>query len=376
MGLTVTTKYVHYCQIATKKAIKRLNHERDPKIKALRKYNRVKKLQLRNRKEKRSEDTYCSDMTLLEKPANNDDIIKEVPNELTYNSDNIAFVFFNLETGGFSPQKDILQIAMKNETKLLSIYLTPRKEIDPQASTVTGLTKFGRQLFLHGELLYTVVHRQAALKVVEFLQSFDRKVLLIAHNCNFDAERIIRFFQRLDLLSSFEDLILGFTDTLGLFKVQFPDRQSHKLSDLGQEMLNLNIENAHNAAVDIDLLEKLTVKFISWGKIIAKKFSVQDVLNNFQMNIDEKLLSPTFNPLKSVMSQKLIKSLSRSKIEYNVIVEKFLEGKDNFSDLFMKGEKPFIQKQFIMNKIIDFMNELMSIIEHGIPKEIYSNQEL
>ncbi|XP_014217817.1 uncharacterized protein LOC106646287, partial [Copidosoma floridanum] len=77
-----------------------------------------------------------------------------------------------LKTGGFSPQKDILQIAMKSETKLLSVYLTPVKNIDPKSTAVTGLSKNGRQLFLHGKPLSTFPHKQAALRVLEFLQSF------------------------------------------------------------------------------------------------------------------------------------------------------------------------------------------------------------
>ncbi|KAK0074345.1 hypothetical protein PV326_012524 [Microctonus aethiopoides] len=96
----------------------------------LTKHNSIKKQQLRNEKEKKSNDTYSSDMTLLDTPINSSNIIQEIENHLSYNTENVAYVFFDLETGGFSPQKDILQIAMKGEKKLLSVYVTPIKNID------------------------------------------------------------------------------------------------------------------------------------------------------------------------------------------------------------------------------------------------------
>ena len=47
---------------------------------------------------------------------------------------------------------------MKSEKKILSVYLTPSKTIDVKATEVHGLTKNGRQLFLHGKQFSTFGH--------------------------------------------------------------------------------------------------------------------------------------------------------------------------------------------------------------------------
>ena len=299
MNLTYRKKLKNYCTYAKNKAIKRLTRESNTRVKVLRKLNNIKKKQLRNQKERKSKDTYSTDMTLLNIPVNSNNIIQELENPFTYYNEDVAYVFFDLETGGFSPQKDILQIAMKSEKKVMSVYLTPIKNIDPTSTAVTGLSKNGRQLFLHGELVPTLTHKIAALKVIEYLESFSKKVVLIAHNCDFDSSRIVRFFQRLSLLNSFEKLVTGFVDSLPLFRKRFPDRKNHKLSDLGKDLLNLSVENAHNATIDIDILENLTVEYISWDDILKSVFSVQDVIIKIEKIVNEKIYSPTFSPMSS-----------------------------------------------------------------------------
>lgn len=172
LGLSYTPKLVHYCVSAKKKAVKRLTRESDPRVKALRKVNEMKRKQLKNRREKECKDTYESDMTLLEVPVENSNLIREVESNITYNTENEIYVFFDLETGGLSPKKDILQIALKSEKTVMSVYLTPCQNIDAQASAVTGLTKNGRQLFLHGELVPTHVQKKSCRKSFRIFEKF------------------------------------------------------------------------------------------------------------------------------------------------------------------------------------------------------------
>lgn len=97
------------------------------------------------------------------------------------------FFFFYFETGGFAFDKDVLQITLKNENNFFSVYITPCKNIDAKASAVTGLTKSGRQLFLHGTQVQKISRRVAVTKILEFFKSFNKKIVLIAHNCEFDS---------------------------------------------------------------------------------------------------------------------------------------------------------------------------------------------
>jgi len=332
----------------------------------LRKYNKIRKEQLRNQKEKNSVDNYSSNMTLLEIPSNHDSIIKNIENNLFYNTDNIAYIFFDIETGGFSPTKDILQIAMKSEKTVLSVYLTPSKFIDKKASEITGLTSTGRQLFLYGKQVPTVTKRIAITKVLDYLKGFEKKVVLIAHNCNFDSSRLITLIDSLSMLSLFEDVIEGFVDTLPLFRTKFPKRKSNKLENLAQDLLNFSVENAHNATFDVEILEKLTTTYLSWNDIWNSKFSVEDVLQKIKKCVEEKKLSPTYAPISSVISKQLIKNLSREGISFNIIIDKFLEGKDVFKSFLMDGDNPLIKKNIIVDNIIEFLDSLLNIVENGI----------
>lgn len=367
MNLSYSKKLVYYCNSAKKKAIKRLQRETDPRTKALRKLNGLKKQQLKNRKEKASKDTYCSDMTLLEIPLDTQNIIREIDNDLTYNTKNLTFVFFDLETGGFSRQKDILQIALKSEKKIMSVYLTPSKNIDAQASEVTGLTKNGRQLFLHGELVPTLVPKKAAAQVIEYLESFGTKVILIAHNCDFDSDRIVSLYKRLCMIEPFERVVQGFVDTLSLFRKKFPERKSHKLGDLAKDFLEVSTDNAHNAIFDIDILEKLATKYLSWEDLSKNQFSVQDVMNKIQMAIDEKLYSRTCAPMSSAFSKILIKNLSRNKVDYFVLLDKFIEGDVSLEKFLIGGETPLVKSKKTVNNILDFFSNLKNVIENGMP---------
>lgn len=86
MNLTYRKKIVYFCNYAKKKAIKRLTVASTPHFKTLRKFNSIKKEQLRNQKEKKAKDTYSSNMTFLEMSSQPENLIKQVDNYFTYNT--------------------------------------------------------------------------------------------------------------------------------------------------------------------------------------------------------------------------------------------------------------------------------------------------
>ncbi|KAK0168057.1 hypothetical protein PV327_001896 [Microctonus hyperodae] len=215
MNVTYIKKMINYCAYATKKGIKRLNPDPEPCVKTLRKHN-------------------------------------EIENHLNYNTQNVAYVFFLVwKPEAFSAKRYSLDCHEKRN-KLLSMYLTLVKNIDPTSSAVTGLSKNGRQLFLHDEPLSTLSHKQAALKILEYSQSFA--------------------------------LVSGFVDTLPLLRKQFSDRKNNKLP---------------NTTVNIDILEKLT-------------------------------------------------------------------GDDNLRSFLMNGQNFFIKSATSVNKILELLNYLKSLIQNGM----------
>lgn len=120
------------------------------------------------------------------------------------------------------------------------------------------------------------------------MKSLGKKIILVAHNCNFDSSQLITLIKSLNFLDSFKEITHGFVDTLSLFKTKFPKRNSCKLENLAKNLLNISVTNAHNATYDVDVLEKLTTTYISFDDIDKNKFTVEDVLAKLKICEFEK----------------------------------------------------------------------------------------
>ena len=69
--------------------------------------------------------------------------------------------------------------------------------------------------------------------------------------------------QNCDLLSDCEKIILGFSDTLPLFKKKITNFTNYKLTTLALSELKITCSNAHDANFDVDVLEQLAQKFLT-----------------------------------------------------------------------------------------------------------------
>lgn len=66
----------------------------------------------------------------------------------------------------------------------------------------------------------------------------------------------------------FNACIEGFYDSLPPFKALFPKATNHKLTTLTQEILNLPIDDAHDAIFDVKMLEKLCLKKLNFDNVL------------------------------------------------------------------------------------------------------------
>ena len=88
------------------------------------------------------------------------------------------------------------------------------------------------------------------------------------HYSNFDAPRLLSKIQAVSLMEQFSKIIVGFSDTLSLFKKRFPNKKeknSLTLTALAQELDNVPVMNAHDALYDVILLDKLVSKFFTYN---------------------------------------------------------------------------------------------------------------
>lgn len=117
---------------------------------------------MQHRKEKCEGPT--SNMGLL----NNLDVPPVISAPFNVNSAPVI-VFFDLETGGFQKNADILQIAAKCNDKSLSIYIKPAAAIAETASNVNGLRFVRGELEYRGSIVESISLKDAMHAFYKFL---------------------------------------------------------------------------------------------------------------------------------------------------------------------------------------------------------------
>ncbi|XP_034936071.1 uncharacterized protein [Chelonus insularis] len=192
----------------------------------------------------------------------------------------LAIANKNVETTGFGSTAGILQIAAGCNTSYFNKYVTPTTDINPKASEVHGLTGSCGELFYHGKRLETLPLNCVMSEFHHFLGSFGKPCLLVAHNCNFDKPCLIRAMAETGMIPTFQKFVIGFSDTLPIFRSLLNRRTQTSQVELAKEFLNdVSTDEAHNAIEDVQILEKLVKYFkISDDTFIEKKQSIQEFL--------------------------------------------------------------------------------------------------
>ncbi|KAK0071447.1 hypothetical protein PV325_012921, partial [Microctonus aethiopoides] len=358
-GIKYSRSLLKHIKTTDSKATKRKHREEQPQQKAKRKVKVSQKKQLRMRKEHSEIETYTSNLALFGN-SSTCDFISRTSYNISYNTDNIAFVFFDLETGGFKVGKDILQIAMKNENLCFNVYITPRQSIDASASAVHGLTYKDKQLYLNGKEMSSVTRKFAFLKTIEFLKSLKKKVILIAHNCLFDTRHFMHAATQLLQIEALCDIIIGFSDTLPLFKLKLPSRPNkYSLAVLGEELMQTSMSSAHNALFDVEVLEKLCLKYLDMNSIIDSIITIPQIIEKSEANKKSMEIEKTLAPLKDVISKQMIKRLADNNILYEDLLQIYKDKGEKECIVYLRGEvdgQPSIIKSTkILNNIINFL---------------------
>ncbi|XP_029289296.1 uncharacterized protein LOC115009464 [Cottoperca gobio] len=160
-------------------------------------------------------------------------------------------VFFDLETTGLDTKVcDIIQLSAIHEDRDFNVYILPSRPIHERASEVNGFTVGDGRLLLNGTPVDTVPLVDALTSFIDFLRSFQRPVLLAAHNAEqFDAPLLQRVLRQFSLYTEFQQVVSGFVDTLPLSRNLHPDLPSNSQVNLVQHFLGKTY-NAHDALED------------------------------------------------------------------------------------------------------------------------------
>lgn len=323
--------------------------------------------QLRMNKEKREGTTYQSDVGLFTDSVINDAILFNGAQDLpTVQS---PIVYFDLETGGFGAKADILQIAARCNASNFDIYINPIEQISLRATKINGFTNVHGELYLHGRrLLNTVPRREALRQFLAFLSGFSGRCILVAHNANFDRDHLFRAMQKEGLFHELSNLVYGICDTLQIFRHMYPERKgkgAHTLLGLYNVIVGKQVENAHNALIDVIMLEEaVEAANITTGMLIEYTSSLHSIL---QAQEDTKIRDEKvarLDPLNDYVSVDSKKKMVEHDITLDKLIDSFTVGgekgvRDLLTECDCDGKAKVSQNGRVIRGFLDFLDTLV-----------------
>lgn len=132
---------------------------------------------------------------------------------------------------------DIIQLSAAHGQDEFNTSIMPEREITPGASQVTQPAVVRGRLCLRGRPVDSKSAKEGLKSFVEWLKAKEMPVVLFAHNAkSFDCKCIIYSLQKGDLLNSFQSCVVGFVDTLILFKAILPHREKYSQESLVSDL--------------------------------------------------------------------------------------------------------------------------------------------
>ena len=133
-----------------------------------------------------------------------------------------------------------LQCKFSGDEKSFDRYALPQYGISPQANK---LTVVAGQLLYKSKPVQTLNITECLKESIDFLKASNSRVVLAAHNGRvFDSRILVKALFKENLLDAFHLVVIGFVDTLPLFKKLLSCRQSYKQESLVKDCLNKSCE--------------------------------------------------------------------------------------------------------------------------------------
>ena len=161
------------------------------------------------------------------------------------------------------------------------------------------------------------------------------------------------------MTEQFSKIVIGFSDTLSLFKKRFPDKKeknSLTLTALAQELDNVPVMNAHDALYDVILLDKLVSKFFTYNELVENTKTVDYYIRNLDKEKDSKIYIESLNPLMSIVSKTMIRRMAYAAISYDVLLKEYQKDEKSVINLLeqrVDGKPQVIKSKKILNTILN-----------------------
>ena len=253
----------------------------------------------------------------------------------------INFVYFDLETTSFRKDCDILQLAAVRRNQDIDTYMVSDQYISDDVTRITHLSMNNGDLYYDDVCLSTVSVTDALSSLISLCQEIGG-VILVAHNCKvFDAYRLVRHVRQAGLLDVFMNSVVGFSDTLPLFK-DVPDLPNAKMATIANHFLGIEDYQGHNALDDATTLEdSVAAANFSIADLINESFTVDAVLEALRRDDAKNELMPTLLPLwdQNACSVAMIAKIASSGLNMEYLMDVFqLGGRRGIAMLFSEKD--------------------------------------
>ena len=235
-----------------------------------------------------------------------DDVKKIVEQDKGQNID-APCVVFDIETTGFSAQKDrIIEIGAVKviEGKIVDRYSTFVNPDIPIPYKIENLTHITDDMVMDSPMIDVILP--------EFLK-FCEGCVLVAHNASFDVGFIQTKAKEQGISTDFT-----YIDTLGFARVLLPHLSKFKLNIVAKE-LNVSLESHHRAVDDAEATAEIFVKFIQMLKERGI-YTLKEINESGKLSSDVIKKLPTYHVIILAKNElgriNLYRLVSKSHIDY------------------------------------------------------------
>lgn len=119
-------------------------------------------------------------------------------------------------------------------------------------------------MYHHGKRVDSKSISTAVDMLLDFCQTFQKKIILVGHNVeSFDSPILMYALDRCKKLESFTNIVDGFLDTLKFFRIERPGLSSYRQEYLCKNLAGIDYD-AHDALSDVLSLQSL-INFLNIG---------------------------------------------------------------------------------------------------------------
>jgi DNA polymerase III alpha subunit (gram-positive type) len=179
-------------------------------------------------------------------------------------------------------------------------------------------------MFQDGKEVHPITRKEMLTSFISFMNGHEFQVLLVGQNVKFDIRFILREVEKLGLLSSFEQAVSGYCDSILFFKSRLPDLTSYSQGVVCKEILGQSFRyDAHNAEADVTALSECLVKLGFETDWRMWSSSLESYTCQQKDKTNENLLREQLNKSGKKVSAAAVKHLIANKITLEMLKEQF-----------------------------------------------------